>query len=170
MVRGSAFLALVVLLAACGGGGGGGPPVQPASPLRIAVDDVEIGTAAGQVELTVQLIGRPTVAATLLEVAVELPAALSLPANNRLAAAAAISNLDGDFVGGRFVVLCGDAQNANAAALVEGPLFRLRVQPTSPRQPGSYPVRFVNLRGASRDGRDDVATDSSPITATVVIR
>ena len=188
MLRGNVLAWLTLALAACGGGGGGGEPtVQPAAPLRLAVDDAEIGAGTDQGEILVRLVsivdGRtglaeaerqqplvPSVAPTLLEVAVELPSALALPASDRLVPATAVANLDGDFVGSLFVVLCGDAQNDNAAALQPGALFRLRVQPALPRQPGTYTVRFVDLRGASRDGLGNVQADAGPFTATVVVR
>ncbi len=170
MHRGDMLALMTLVLTACGGGGGGGPAVQPSTTLRLGVADAEIGTGANEAELVVRLATVPTVAPTLLEVAIELPSALVLPATGRLAAATGLTNLDGDFVGNRFVVLCGDAQNANATSLQPGDLFRLRVQPASPRVPGTYTVRFLNLRGASRDGTATVDADTTPITATVVVR
>lgn len=138
--------------------------------MRIAAEAIEIGPGQSQGELLVRLVGTPAQGPALLEVAVELPSGLVLPAANRLAAATALPTLDGDFVANRYVVLCGDAENSDAAILQPGDLFRLRVQPASPRTAGSYTVRFVSLRGASRNGIDDVLVDSAPLTTTVVVR
>jgi len=158
----------LLLLAACGGGGGG-TPVLPSEPTRLLASDLDLGPAVTQGDLLVRLSTVPEPAPVLLQVAIELPPQLTLPVSDRLLAARPLPTLDGDFVGGRFVVVCGDAQNENAAPLLTGDLFRLRLQPTSPRQPGTYTVRLQQVRAASRSG-EEVAAEPSVVSATVVIR
>ncbi len=162
-------LPLLALAASCGGGGGS-VVVTPAGPTAsLAAADVEIGPAVAAADVTVRLASSPELAPSLLQVAVALPPQLVLPANDRLQAAVPLATLDGGVVGDRFVVLCGDAHNPGAAPLALGPLFRLRLQPASPRQPGTYTVRFENVRAATRTG-EAVPVDPAPVTATVVVR
>lgn len=159
---------LLAVAAACGGGGATTTSVV-ATTASLGADDVEIGTAAASADLLVRLVSVPAEAPCLLEVGVELPAALALPATGRLQAATALPNLDGDFVGDRFVVMCGDAQNAAAGPLAVGPLFRLRLLPSTPRQAGTYTVRLHNLRAATRHG-DAVPVAATPAVIQVVVR
>lgn len=159
---------VLLLLSACGGGGGG-PPVQPTEPTRLLASDLELGPTVTQGDLVVRLSTAPEPAPVLLQVAIELPPQLTLPTNERLLAARPLPTLEGDFRGGRFVVMCGDAANENAASLLPGDLFRLRLQPTLPRQPGIYTVRLQQVRAASRDGVE-VAAEPTVVAATVIVR
>ncbi len=166
----SLVLVPLLLASACGGGGGASETPAPiGSETRLSADTLEIGAAVVSVDLLVQLIDTPAVAPTLLQVAVELPPQLTLPPNDRLQAAQALATLDGDFVDGRFLVMCGDAQNAAGSTLGRGPLFRVRLQPASPRVPGTYTVRLHHLRASSRDG-EALAVDANPAVVTVVVR
>jgi len=169
MLRSPSLLVLLVV-AACGGGGGGTAPTPPSSgPARLGANAIEIPAAASSAEVQVQLTVDSTPAPVLLELAVELPSGLTLPASDRLAASTALVTLDGDFVNQRFVVLCGDAQNKTAAPLASGPLFRLRVVPSTPRVPGTYTLRLLPRRAATQDG-EAVAFDSTPTTVDVIVR
>jgi hypothetical protein len=169
MSRTLSCVALAVL-AACGGGGGGGNPPPPVNAaLALAAADAEIGTGATTTELLVRLVAAPTVAPCLLEAAFELPPQLTMPANDRLAAAVPLVDLDGELDGARFRVLCGDAHNANASPLAVGPLFRLRVQAASPRVPGTYTVALRQVRAATREGVE-VPVETAPTLATVIVR
>ena len=161
----------VVLMAlpACGGGGGGGVVVPVATLAKLAADNVEIGPAAATADVLVRLASAPTLGPCLLEVKIELPPQLTLPTNDRLLGAVPLPMLDGDFVEDRFVVVCGDASNPNAAPLAVGPLFRLRIAPTSPRQPGIWRVHLHDLRGATRDGVA-VPVEASPTVVDVIVR
>ncbi|MGC3970440.1 MAG: hypothetical protein QM775_24825 [Pirellulales bacterium] len=160
----------LLVFAACGGGGGAVAPLPVSTAARLAAENVEIAPAATSADVVVRLAAVPAEAPRLLQVAVELPPGLVLPPSDRLQAIAAVSQLDGDFVGERFVIVCGDAQNPAAAPLAAGPLFRLRVAPTTPRAPGSYQLRFTDLRAASRDGQVPVPVAASPTEITVVVR
>jgi hypothetical protein len=160
---------VLLLAAACGGGGGGTAVVQPTAPARLAVDGATIAATANGADLLVRLAALPSPAPALLELAIELPRELTLPVDGRLAAAVSLATLDGDFHGGRFVVLCGDAQNRDAAPLQVGPLFRLRLQPAAPRQPGTYSVRVSNRRAAGIGG-EDLPIDAEAITVQVVVQ
>ena len=161
---------LGALAAACGGGGGGGaapPPVG--ATLRLEVAAAEIGAGAASGELLVRLGDTGAPAASLLEVALVLPPQLALPAVERLRPAVPLATLDGDGIGNRFVVLCGDAENADAASLVPGPLFWLRLVPSAPRQPGTFTVRLEGLRAATRTG-ETIATEPAPLDVAVTVR
>lgn len=155
-------------LAACGGGGGGSG-VGVAAPARLVVDAVDIAAGVTAADLVVRLDGTPEPQPALLEVAVELPPQLTLAANDRLVASRAVATLDGDWVGNRFVILCGDAQNASAAPLAPGALFRLRLVPTLPRQPGTWTVTLHDLRTAANDGTVAPAA-GAPVTVAATIR
>lgn len=161
---------LLSCLTACGGGGGGGTVTPPsAAPTRLASSTIEIGPTATSAELAVQLVEAPPPGPALLQVAVELPPQITLPVDERLRAARPLTTLDGDFVDGRFVVVCGDAEQPAAAALTPGPLFRLRLQPSQPRQQGSYTVALRELRVASAAG-GTVAAATEPVLVTVIVR
>lgn len=154
-------------LAACGGGGGGGvspPPVSTAS--RLTAAPVQFAAGATSAELSVGMVAATTDAPALLQVEVELPAALTLPATDRLHAVATMPNLDGDWKQGRFVVLCGDASNQDAAPLASGTLFRLRLEPTLPRQVGTHVVRLRELRAATAGGHSS-PVDNTPVEVAV---
>ncbi|MCU0866489.1 MAG: hypothetical protein MUC36_22115 [Planctomycetes bacterium] len=164
-----AVVSIWLCVAACGGGGGGGA-VLPSAPTRLLATDLELGPTVNQGDVVVRLSSVPDPAPVLLQVAIEIPPQLSLPAGGeRLLAAAPLVDLDGDFVDGRFVVMCGDARNANAVPLAVGDLFRLRLQPSLPRQPGTYTVRLRQVLAASRDGAA-VAAETETISATVTVR
>ncbi|MEO6595678.1 MAG: hypothetical protein ABIP94_13070 [Planctomycetota bacterium] len=167
MVRRPVLLAFL-LVSACGGGGGGPtPPI--AAPARLAATDLDLGPATTSAELLVSLATTTVPAPVLLEVAVELPPALTMTANERLLAVAPVATLDGDFVSGRFVVICGDAQNPVAQPLQPGPLFRLRLATAVPRQPGTYTILLRNLRAAASDGSASAA-QTEPTSVKVTIR
>ncbi|MCC7395428.1 MAG: hypothetical protein IT455_00010 [Planctomycetes bacterium] len=160
---------LPLLLAACGGGGGGSvspPPVTTAS--RLTAPPVSIVAGSNGAELVVDLVAATSTAPALLQLEVELPAALTLPANDRLRAVAAVPNLDGDWKQGRFVVLCGDASNQDAAPLPSGTLFRLRLEATLPRQVGSHVVRLRELRAATAGGHS-APVDGTPVEVQVEV-
>jgi hypothetical protein len=172
----SSSLAGLWLLSACGGGGGGSSVAGDRFdlPARVAAEPIEIGPTSSVAELLVQLTGSPLPPPTLLELAIELPPALSLPASDRVRPATTLVDLDGDFVpgdavGDRFVVLCGDAQNPAAVPLAAGPLFHLRLLPTNPRTVGTWPVVLRDLRAAASDGRS-VPSGPDPVTVQVTIR
>lgn len=157
-------------LTACGGGGGGGgvaPPVVTSSQLDVA--PVTIPAGATTAELTVGLRAPHDQAPALLQVEVELPPGLTLPASDRLQAVAAVPTLDGDFANGRFVVLCGDASNQTAAPLTSGPLFRLRLETTLPRQTGTHTVHLRRLLAATSAGETS-PVDSAPLAVDVVVQ
>lgn len=155
------------MLAACGGGGGGdgAPPVTPSAEFAAAAATIAPAAASG--DLVVSLRSTSTSPPALLEVHVELPPELQLASQDRLTAIAPVS-VDGDFHGDRFVVLCGDSTNPSAAPLPVADLFRLRLQPTEPRQPGTYTVTLQGLRAATSAGADvPLAATAFPVTVTV---
>jgi hypothetical protein len=160
---------VVVALAACGGGGSATVSPQASTEARLAAANVEIGPAATGVDLEVDLVSVPNQPPVLLQVAVELPAGLALPATDRLHAVAPLPDLAGDFKDNRFVVVAGDGHNVGAEPLAVGPLFRLRVVPATPRVPGTYTVRFTDLRAASRDGEAPVPVTTVPTSVDVVV-
>ncbi|MBL8754182.1 MAG: hypothetical protein JNK15_12850, partial [Planctomycetes bacterium] len=149
--------------------GGAAPPAPVGTETRLQAAPQTIGPAVTTVELVVDLASVPAAEPTLLQVAVELPPQLTFAASNRLLPARTLATLDGDFVDARFVVMCGDAQNVPAAALGLGPLFKLRLQPTSPRVPGTWQVRLHHLRASTRDGQP-VAVDPNPAVVDVVVQ
>jgi hypothetical protein len=167
MSRRVPFSLLLLLCSACGGGGGGGTPPS-SNPARLAADDLDLGPQTQSAELVVRLDDAP-VLPTLLQVAIELPSALVLPSADRLIAAAPVVTLDGEMQDERFVVLCGDAQNPDASPMPRGPLFRLRLLTSTPRQPGTHAIRLHEVRAAAEDGTV-IATDANPVTVNVTIR
>lgn len=168
MLRASPFVVPLLCLSACGGGGGGGTVAPVAVPVRLDAAPLDLGPAVTATELLVRLADDTTEAPALLQVAVELPPALALPASDRLVAATPVPNLDGEPRDGRFVVLCGDARNPDAAALPKGPLFRLRLVTATPRQPGTYELRLVDLEAAAADGRRlPVHTEATVVPVTI---
>lgn len=156
-------------LVACGGGGGGttAPPVVITA--NVQLQPVTIGAGQTVVDLTVSLAQRTEPGPALLQATLVLPPELSLPATERLAPAAPMVTLDGDFTANEFTVLCGDASNQEAQPLPVGPLFQMRLMPTSPRQPGTYTVTLKNVRAATSSG-DDVPLALTTLTATVTIQ
>jgi len=176
----STWCVLALLLAGCGGGGGGGggtppPPPPVGTSVRLVVADVEIPTSATSGEVVFELAEQPEQPTALLQLGVQLPPELTVaPVGGRLRNAGSVVTLDGDFVtddGGvqRFVVLCGDADNLNVQPLQNGALFGLTLQPTTPRQPGTYTVTIDGIRASAADGgRVDV--DANPVTLQVTIR
>ncbi len=169
MLRRCSLLSLPCLVVACGGGGAAGTTPPTTLTARLAAAAVDLGPAVQSADIVVQLASSPAEGPSLLEVAIELPPALTLPASDRLQAATALATLDGDFVGNRFVVLCGDAQNPAASTLAVGPLFRLRITPSLPRQVGTFTVRLHNLRAATRTGQP-VPVETSPTVVDVTVR
>jgi hypothetical protein len=160
-------IASLLLLSACGGGGGGGGS-PAATPTRLAAAALDLGPATTETELAVQLAATPAPPA-LLEVAIELPAGITIANGNALVAAQSAPTLDGGMVAGRYVVVCGDAHNQTAAALQPGPLFRVRLQTTNPRRTGSYSITLRNLRAANSDGTT-AAVDPNPTVVSVIVR
>lgn len=171
MLRALSLLAVLCFAVACSGGGGGvSLPTPPAAgEARLAADGLEIGPGSTGADLVVSLARAPSSGATLLQVDVELPPQLGLPTSDRLQAARPLATLDGDFTNGRFRVVCGDAQNAAAPPLAVGPLFRLRLVPSSPRQPGTFTLRLNGLRASAADG-NAVPVDANPTVVEVVVR
>ncbi len=170
MPRARLACCLLATLAACGGGGGGGSTPQLSGPARVVAGPAEIPLGAASVDVLVELANVPSPPPALLQLAVEVPAGLALSPTNRLQAATDLVTLDGDFVGDRFVVVCGDARNAAAALLKVGPLFRLRVTPATPRVPGTHQLRLKELIAASRDGQTPLAVETTPAFVDVVVR
>ncbi|MBM4063004.1 MAG: hypothetical protein FJ265_18200 [Planctomycetes bacterium] len=165
MLRPPALLCCLCL-AACGGGGGGGSAV--AVPMRLAASPLDLGPATTAADLEVALADRGSAAPVLLEVAVELPAALAF-ATEPLVALQPAPTLDGGTVAGRYVVVCGDARNKAAQPLQQGPLFRLRLVTASPRQPGTHRITLRNLRAAQQDG-SPAPVEATPTAVDVVVR
>ena len=124
-----------------------------------------IGAGASGANLTVSLTPAGDAEPALIEAHVELPEELRLAPNAPLSAVAPIP-LDGDYTADRFVVLCGDSSNVVASPLPAGPLFRLRVEPATPRTPGTYTVTLHDLRGATSAG---AAVSFEPSTLTVQV-
>lgn len=164
---------LALFLTACGGGGGGGgggpTPGPVGTSVRLTAAPVEIPVGATERELVVAIGEQAQLGAALLQVDVELPPQLSLPPKQRLRQIVPVATLDGDFVGQSFRVLCGDAANVNPQLLQATELFALRLQPSAPRQPGTYTVRLTSVRAASADGAR-VESDPNPVEVTVVVR
>lgn len=160
--------AVLSVLAACGGGGGGGG-APATTPTRLSAAALDLGPATTEAELAVQLAATPAQPPVLLEVAVELPAGLTLASGNPLVATQSTPTLDGGTVGGRYVVVCGDAKNKAATPLQPGPLFRVRVQTTTPRQTGTYSITLRNLRASNSDG-SAAAVDPNPTIVSVTVR
>ena len=77
--------------------------------------------------------------------------------------------LDGDVVDGRFKVICGDGQNPIANLLPRGPLFRLQLVTTEPRQQGSHTIRLNSLRAVASDGTP-IAAETNPTEVVVIVR
>jgi hypothetical protein len=163
------WLAAISALLGCGGSGGGSRVVDPPqlAAARLAAADLTLGPAPAEGELVVRLASAPD-APSLLQVAIELPPELTLAPTDRLRAIAPVRDLDGDFVDGRFVVLCGDGQDQNAPALAPGDLFRVRLVPTLPRTPGTYAVRLVAARAATASGQPVPIGDPAVANVTVL--
>ncbi len=167
MPRGALCSPILILLAACGGGGGG--PIAPVgAPARLSAADLDLPAGTSTVDLTVALAEVPQPAPGLLQVAIGLPAALAVATNDRLFQVQPVAYLDGDTVKDAFVVVCGDAHNTTAAPLQAGPLFRLRLVTTTPRQPGSYTITLRDLRAASSAG-DELAVDGAVTNVSVTV-
>jgi len=160
---------LPLILAACGGGGGSAVPPATAPSARLEAQPIEIGTTMTVADVTVALAQRPEPAPALLQARVTLPPELTLPAQDRLAPATPLVTLEGNLVGGDFLIVCGDASNQNAAPLPNGALFRLRVAPSVPRTPGTYTLTLRDLKAATIEG-DDVPLVADAVTVAVTIR
>ncbi|MFT4840805.1 MAG: hypothetical protein ACI8UD_003324 [Planctomycetota bacterium] len=161
-------------LVACGGGGGGASVPPAATTANVELQPVIIGAGQTVVDLTVSLAQRSEPGPALLQATLVLPPELSLPATERLAPATPVVTLDGDFTNSEltnseFTILCGDASNQDAQPLPVGPLFQIRLMPTSPRQPGTYIVTLKNVRAATSSG-SDVPLALTTLTATVTIQ
>ncbi|MBX3464077.1 MAG: hypothetical protein KF830_12965 [Planctomycetes bacterium] len=160
---------LLLFVPACGGGGGGGSTPPAALPVRLAAAPLDVGPATTAVDLVVELADATSIAPVLLQVAIELPPALALAPADRLQAIAGVPDLDGETKDGRFVVLCGDARNPAAAPLAKGPLFRLRLVTSTPRQLGVHQIRLRDLRAADSAGTN-LAVDPAPALVAVTVR
>jgi hypothetical protein len=162
------MLSSLLLLAACGGGGGGDAAPPATQPMRLTATALDLGPATSSAELVVSLPDTPTGSPVLLQVAIELPPALVLAAGAPLQAATNLVHLEGEWHDGRYLVLCGDAQNRIAAPLPTGALFRLRLAAATPRQVGQHEIRLLDLRATDSVGtRLPVATDPLLIPVTV---
>lgn len=160
---------LPLILVACGGGGGSAATPAAAPSARLEAQPVEMGATMTVADITVALAQRPEPAPTLLEARVTLPPELTFPAQDRLVAATPLVTLEGNLVDNEFIIVCGDASNANATPLPNGSLFRLRVAPSTPRTPGTYTVTLRDLKVASSAG-DSVPLAAEAITVAVTIR
>lgn len=120
-------------------------------------------------DVTVTLAQRPEPAPALVQAKVSLPPELRFPQQDRLTSATTLVTLEGNLVGPDFVVVCGDASNQNASPLPSGPLFRVRVAPSSPRVPGTYNVTLSELKAATQDGQD-VPLLAETVTVAVTVR
>lgn len=159
----------LLLLAACGGGGGGGVVTPVTAPLALTAAPLDLGPATSEVELVVQLATDGGQAPVLLQVAIELPPALTLASGTRLLPARNLPTLDRELTSNQLLVVCGDAQNADAGPLAEGPLFRVRLVAATPRQVGTHAVRLTGLLASAADGsRLTVATE--PAVVAVQLR
>ncbi|MCA8948840.1 MAG: hypothetical protein KDE27_05015 [Planctomycetes bacterium] len=160
-------LVLALVFAACGGGGGGGTPVGPTA--RLASAEVEFGATATSAELAIALADLPVPAPTLMQVTIELPAALAVAPSDPLRAVQAVPTLQGARQGNRFVVVCGDDQNQAGTPLQNGELFRLRLATVSPRQVGTHTIVLRELVLAQNDGTE-APVDGTPVSVTAVVR
>jgi len=156
-----------LLLAACSGGGGG--PAAAAAPLRLAANAVVLAGSATTGELVVMLPLGSGGQVSLLEVSFELPPALTVAGLEPLQPLQPMPTLDGNLTGGRYRVVCGDAQNQVAAGLASGPLFRLRLLATNPRQVGSHTVRMLVASAARSEGAR-IAVDPNPTVVSVTLQ
>lgn len=140
-----------------------------ATPLRLAANAVVLAGTATTGELTVTLPPTAGSGVALLEISFELPPAVTVAGLEPLQSLQPVPTLDGSLANGRYRVLCGDAQNQVAAALAGGPLFRLRLQATNPRQVGSHEVRMFAVSAARSDG-ERVAVDANPTVVSVTLQ
>jgi hypothetical protein len=163
----SLALGAVLLAAACGGGGGGGgsPPVSTAVRLSAAPVALGTGTATAQLDL---VLAANADAPTLVQFALVLPSAVAVAPNDALLPSQALPTLDGALKDGRYLVVCGDAQNRSAEPLRAGPLVGVRLVATSPRRPGTYTVLVQDLLAARSDGSPAVAA-TAPLAVRVTV-
>ena len=166
MLRAALFPALL-LFSACGGGGGGGPTVTAA--VRLAAVDIDLAASTTSAELAVSLVHQSTTAPAMLQVAIELPPALTVALGDPLSAAQPLITLKGELRNGRYLVVLGDDRNRDALPLANGPLFRLRLATTTPRQVGTFQITLRDLL-AAQSGGAPADFDVNPATATVTIR
>lgn len=167
MLRACVLAVPALLLGSCGGGGGG--TAAAAAPLRLAANAVVLAGSATTGELAVSLPASAASAAALLEINFELPPAVTVAGLEPLQPLQPMPTLDGSLASGRYRVLCGDAQNQVANALSSGPLFRLRLQATNPRQVGSHEVRMFAVSAARSDG-GRIAVDVNPTVVSVTLQ
>lgn len=169
MRRAAFFLGLLgpYVLAGCSGGGGGGGGV--ATPARLMTTGVEFGPASTAADLVISLQDLPTPAPVLLQVTIDLPAAVAVASNAPLAAVQATPTLRGAMHAGGYRVVCGDDRNPAGQPLQNGELFRVRLVTTQPRQNGQFEIVLRDLKAALGDGTP-AAIDTNPITATANVR
>jgi len=160
------MLPALLLLAACGGGGGGGATINTST--RLSGIDVEFGPTTTTADLVVSLTNLPSPAPVLLQVVIELPAALAIAPTDPLQAVQAIPTLRGARTGGRYIVVCGDDHNPEGVPLQNGDLFRLRLVTTTPRQVGTHAITLSQLLVAQNNGIQAVA-DSNPTAVTAIV-
>jgi hypothetical protein len=155
-----------VLLAACGGGGGGNAGLTTST--RLSSAGVEFSPTATAADLIVSLTDLASPAPVLLQVVIELPAALTVSQTSPLQAIQSTPTLHGAKVDGHYVVVCGDAQNPEGVPLQEGELFRLRLVTTTPRQVGSHEIALSQLLLAQSDG-SKATTEPDPTVVTAIV-
>jgi len=163
----AALLPAVLLFSACGGGGGGGTSV--AAPVRLSVPDLDLGPATTSAELLVQFAQPPATGTALLQVAIELPPALTIAPGAPLQPGQPLATLKGEMVSGRYLVVCGDDRNREALPLRTGLLFSLRLATTTPRQVGTFQITLRDLLAARSDS-SNADGDVNPVVATVIVR
>jgi hypothetical protein len=166
MIRRLSF-SLLLLVPACGGGGGG--TVTPVgAPVRLQATALDLGPATSEAELVVRL-ADTTESPALMRLAVELPPALALAANDRLLPVALLPTLEGEAQGNRLLVLCGDARNPVAGSIPNGALFRVRLVAAVPRQVGTHQIKLVDLQASASDG-SRLPVDGAPVLVPVTLR
>lgn len=159
-------LGVLVLAGACGGGGGGGsPPLSTAVRLTAAPLALGTGTSTAQLDLA---LANSNDAPVLVQFALVLPTALAVAPTDALVPGQVLPTLDGAQKGGRYLVVCGDAQNRTATPLRSGPLLGVRLVATSPRQPGTYTVLVQDLLAARSDG-SAAAAATEPLAVRVTV-
>lgn len=161
------ILATGILLAGCGGSGGGGSPA--ATPARLSTSAVEFAPSATTADLVVSLAQLPAPAPVLLQVAVELPPALTVAPADTLQPLQSVATLRGSKNGSRYVVVCGDDRSAAGAPLRTGALFRVRLLTTAPRQVGEHAITLRDVKLALGDGTE-AASDPNPVVVTATVR
>jgi hypothetical protein len=111
----------------------------------------------------------PATAPALLQVAIELPPALTIAPGASLQPGQPLATLRGETVNGRYLVVCGDDRNREALPLQNGLLFSLRLATATPRQLGTFAITLRDLLAAKSDS-SNADGDVNPVIATVTVR